>query len=211
MEKDHLVCLLMATYLEAKPFIKGLSLTKLEQKPFPVYKNKNLLLVLSGIGKANAAIASAYACLKFAPSCIVNIGAAGATGKDYALGKALHISKVYEYDRPQFNTKAPHKRVPDVLRGFPYAKIATFDRPILDAAERQEIAKTTDLIDMESASVIQACRKFRIKCYIFKFVSDTPEHAKDNDIVENIKNYRDSFFIFFRDAVLPLLKFAVKI
>ncbi|MFH1075182.1 MAG: hypothetical protein V1752_08855 [Candidatus Firestonebacteria bacterium] len=205
MEKNPLICLVMATLLEAKPFIGGLSLIRLDSKPFPVYRNKNIILVISGIGKTNSAIACAFSCLKFNPSCIVNLGAAGATDTGHALGKPLHIKKALEYDRPQFKSKSPHKHIPDIIEGFSYATIATFDRPVLDPAERHKLAKTADLIDMESASVIQACRKFKTKCYIFKFVSDTSEHTRDNDIVENIKIYRNIFFNFFLESVLPLL------
>jgi len=205
VEKNHLICLLMATHLEAKPFIGGLSLIRLESKPFPIYRNKNHILIVSGIGKANVAMSCAYSCLRFGPFCIVNLGAAGATGNGHTLGEPLHIKKAFERDRPQFKSKSPHKHMPDILKGFSYATITTFDRPVLDPAERQKLSKTTDLVDMESASVIQACKKFKTKCYIFKFVSDTPEHSRDDDIVENIKKYRNAFFIFFRESVLPLL------
>ena len=205
MEKDHITCLIMATLLEAKPFIGGFSLIKTDSKPFPLFRNKKHILIISGIGKANAAMACAYSCLKFGPVCIVNLGAAGATGDGYTLGESLHIKKVYEYDRPQFRTKYPHKHMPDILEDFSYATLATLDRPVTDPAERHKLSKTADLIDMESASVIQACRKFKTKCFIFKFVSDTPEHTRDNDIVENIKKYRNTFFSFFRESVLTKL------
>jgi nucleoside phosphorylase len=195
----------MATHLEAKPFIIGLSLVREESEPFPVYRNKNLMLIVSGIGKANAAMACACVCLKFKPSCIINLGAAGATGLNHAPGKALHVNEAYDYDRPQFKTKAHHKHTPDILGDFPSAKIATLDRAVLDPSERQEISKIADLIDMECASVIQASRKFNTKCYIFKFVSDTPEHTTDDDIIENIRKYRGSFFNFFRESILTKL------
>ncbi|MBU0543931.1 MAG: hypothetical protein KKH97_01145 [Proteobacteria bacterium] len=205
MEKNPLTCLVMATLLEAKPFISGLSLARLDNKPFPVYRNENVILIISGIGKANSAMACAYSCLRFAPFCIVNLGAAGATGTGYSLGEPLHINKSFEYDRPQFRSKSPHQHTPDVLEGFSYAKIATLDRPVLDPAERQKLSKTADLIDMESSSVIQTCRKFNTICYLFKYVSDTPEHTSDNHIVENIKIYRNTFFSFFRESVISLL------
>jgi adenosylhomocysteine nucleosidase len=192
----------MATHLEAKPFIIGLRLVKEESEPFPVYRNKNLMLTVSGIGKANAAMACAYSCFAFKPSCIINLGAAGATGSGHAPGEALHVNEAYDYDRPQFKSKIPYKQSPDILDGFPYAKIATLDRAVLDPSERQEISKTADLIDMESASVIQASRKFNTKCYIFKFVSDTLEHTTDDDIIKNIREHRDSFFNFFLKSIL---------
>jgi nucleoside phosphorylase len=205
VEKNHLISLVIATLLEAKPFIDGLSLTRLESKPFPVYRGNNHILIISGIGKANAAMACTYSCLKFAPSCIVNLGAAGTTGERDALGEPLHVKTAFDYDRPQFKTQSPHKLIPEIFEGFSYAKIATLDRPVTDPAERKKLSKTADLIDMESASVIQACRKFKTPCYVFKFVSDTPEHIRDDDIVENIKKYRNAFFGFFRESVMLLL------
>lgn len=195
----------MATHLEAKPFIVELSMTSLKQKPFPVYRKQNQILIISGIGKANAAMACAYACLKFTPSCIVNLGAAGATGNKHALGEPLHVKTAFDCDRPQFKSKSPHKLIPEILEGFSYAKIATHDRPVLDPVERKKLSKTAHLIDMESASVIQACNKFKTPCYVFKFVSDTPEHTSDDDIVDNIRKYRNDFFSFFRESVLPIL------
>jgi len=206
VEKNPLICLVIATFLEAKPFIGGFLLIKLKSELFPVYRNKNLILVISGIGKANAAIACTYSCLEFNPSFIVNLGAAGATGNGHTLGEPFHIKKVFEYDRPQFRSKSPHKYLPDILEGFSYATIATLDRPVLDPDERQKLVKTADLIDMESASIIQACRKFKTQCYIFKFVSDTPEHTSDDDIIENIRKYRNNLFCFFRDSILPKLQ-----
>ncbi len=205
MAKNPLICLVMATHLEAKPFILELSLTSLGQKLFPVYRKKNHILIISGIGKANAAMACAYACLKFTPFCIVNLGAAGATGNKHALGEPLHVKTAFDCDRPQFKSKSPHKLIPDIFEGFSYAKIATHDRPVLDPVERKNLSKTVDLIDMESASVIQACNKFKIRCYVFKFISDTPEHTKDDDIIQNIREYRNSFFTFFQESVRPLL------
>lgn len=207
MEKNSLDCLVMvmATTLEAKPFIDGLSLIRESEKPFPVYKNHNYTLILSGIGKANAAMACAYSCLTF-PNCrIINLGAAGATGTKHFLGETFHITEAIEFDRPHWKSKTPYIHKPDSLEGFPCAKIATSDHPVIDPEERKKISFLAELVDMESASVIQTCKKFGNLCYFFKFVSDTPEHTNDTDIVDNIKKYRDGFFDFFRQSVMPLL------
>ena len=67
MQKKPVICLVMATLLEAKPFVKGLSLKRISSKPFPVYSGGNITAVISGIGKANAAMATAYACLELGP------------------------------------------------------------------------------------------------------------------------------------------------
>ncbi|MBI4350158.1 MAG: hypothetical protein HY550_01860 [Elusimicrobia bacterium] len=205
MQKEPVTCLILATLLEAKPFIKGLSLVKCSGKPFPVFRGGNLTAVISGIGKANCAMATAYACLELAPRVLVNLGAAGATDKILPLGANLHVYRAIEADRPGLRTKAPHEHIPDVLKGFSLAAIATLDRPTLDCAGRRALAEKARLVDMESAAFIQACRKFGGKCYVFKFVSDTPAHDHGSAIVSNIEKYRDSFFEFFRLSVLPRL------
>ena len=66
------------------------------------------------------------------------------------------------------------------------------------------------LVDMEGASVAQVCRKFHKSCYMFKFVSDTPHHTRDEDIVENIRQYSTPFCEFFIKSVLPVLKSEIK-
>ena len=206
MEKNPLKCIVMATRLESQPFIEGLSLSRQTDELLPVYKNDSFILVISGIGKTNSAVASAYSCLRFNPSCVVNLGAAGATGSaTIPLGMNFHVIKAVEYDRPRFKTKKPYIHKPDFLQGFASARIATLDRPVLDPSERQRISLVADLVDMESASVIQTCKKFKTNCYVFKFVSDTADHVEDKDIVENIKIYRDSFFKFFYDSVASVI------
>jgi len=221
MQKNYpMIGLLMATMLEAKPFVKELSLRKYEQKPFEIYGNEKLLLIISGIGKTNAAAACAYLILKKNPSCICNLGAAGAMGEEHALGNIYHISKVTEPDRPELKSGMPHEHMPDTLLtplvppqgisqispagdvAFPTAILATQDRPMKNPEERKAIAQTAHLADMEGAAVVQTCRRFHTKCCLFKFVSDTPlEHS----IVSNIRLCRDDFCAFFCKSALPAL------
>ena len=195
----------MATMVEAKPFVLGMSLEKWGQQPFSIFRNENIILVISDIGKANAAMAAAYCCQNLNPSCIVNLGAAGASGFTHPLGEIYHIKKVFEHDRPQFKTFKPTVHTPEVIDGFHTATLSTSDRAIIHPDERKQISAHADLVDMEGASVVQACRKFKTKCYLFKFVSDTPEHTQDDDIVKNIRSYRKSFFEFFQNTALPAI------
>ena len=205
MEKDTVTAIVMATMLEAKPFVLGMSLKQGQKKPFPLFHNDNILLIISGIGKANAAMATVYSCYKFNPACICNLGAAGATDFSHPLGEIFHINKIIEYDRPELTTGRPCIHKPDILNGFQTAKLSTSDMAVLDPDERKEISINADLIDMEGASVAQACRKFNTKCFIFKFVSDTPDHARDEDIVGNIRLHRTRFYEFFIRSVMPVL------
>ena len=172
----------MAMMLEAKPFVEGLALKKSATEPFVIFQNGSILLIISGIGKVNAADATVYCCQKFNPACICNLGAAGATDFSYGLGEIFHIKKIFDYDRPEFNSKSPHIHKPHILSRFKTAKLATCDKAVLDPGERKKIAINAGLVDMEGASVAQTCGKFKTRCYLFKFVSDTPKHTTDEDI-----------------------------
>ncbi len=202
MEKDPVTAIVMATMFEAKPFVESIPLEQVGKKPFYLYKKNNTFLILSGIGKANAAMATAYACVKFKPDCIFNLGAAGATDFSCPLGEIFHVIKIFEFDRPEFKSGKPHIHTPSILNGFHTANLATSDKAVLDPDERKMISKSAGLVDMEGASVVQACRIFQTKCYIFKFVSDAPNHTCDSDIVENIRLYRKQFYEFFRHSVV---------
>ncbi|MCP4373200.1 MAG: 5'-methylthioadenosine/S-adenosylhomocysteine nucleosidase [Deltaproteobacteria bacterium] len=197
MEKNPVITIVMATMLEAKPFIESIPLEQVEKKPFSLYKNKNMFLILSGIGKANAAMATAYACRKLKPGRIFNLGAAGATDFTCSLGEIFHVVKIFEFDRPEFKSGKPHIHIPSIINGFKTANLATSDKAILDPEERKKISEIADLVDMEGASVVQACRIFQTECLMFKFVSDVPDHTRDSDIVENIRLYRKKFSEFF--------------
>lgn len=205
MERNPLIAIVMATMIEAKPFVQGMSLTEYEQRPFRLFINDGILLAISDIGKANAAMATAYCCHKFMPACVCNLGAAGAAGYSHALGEIFHIDKVIEYDRSELTTRNPCTHQPHILDGFPFATLSTSDKAILDPEERKELSKNADLIDMEGASVVQACRIFETRCYVFKFVSDTPEHTKDDDVIKNIRLYRTPFYEFFKSSVMPAI------
>ncbi len=203
MPQHSLIALLMATLLEAHPFIAGLSLKAYKKEPFEIYGNGNVVLMISGIGKANAAMSCAYLLLRYGPACVCNIGAAGAAGPSLPLKTVYHISKIIEPDRPVLGSGIPHEHIPDMLEGFPLASLATQDKPAVSSAERGQIALNAQLADMEAASVVQTCRRFGTDCYVFKFVSDTPG---DHCIVKNIRQHRDEFCLFFCESVLPLLQ-----
>ena len=65
---------------EAMDNVKSVSFGK-----FTAYEGemagKRMVLVLSGIGKVNAAVATAWLIHQFAPDCVINTGSAGGLGK----------------------------------------------------------------------------------------------------------------------------------
>jgi len=205
---NPLAGIVMATLLEAEPLLQIFDLQQVEERPFPLYIGGDVVLVISGIGKANAAMATVYCAQKYSPIWLCNIGAAGATDSACPLGSIYHIGRVIEFDRPYLRLDAPRIHAPHVLQGFPMATVATQDKPVIDAGERQKVSLQAELVDMEAAAVVQACRKFEVRCVIFKFVSDTPDHPGSDDIAENIEQYRATFCRFFSSSVMPVLRAA---
>ncbi|MCF8024662.1 MAG: hypothetical protein K9K82_04140 [Desulfobacteraceae bacterium] len=206
MPTNRNISIIIATYTEAKPFVEKIDWQHCVKRPFPVYFGKALTLVISGIGKTNAAMACAWLSSTASAECIVNIGAAGANRDGLPLGSIHHISKAVETDRLHLKTGRPFLHRPDVMDGFSTARLATSDRPVTKAEERRQIAALAELSDMEGAAVIQAARKFQTRCFLFKFVSDTPEHTIGQEIITNIRIYRDALFDFLMPLVLSKLK-----
>jgi len=198
--------LVMATQLEAAPFIGMLSLTRLEEKPFRLYSGKDHLLVLSGIGKSRAAMATALLAQRFNPSILLNLGAAGAFSMNFSVGDIVHIDHVLEPDRPELFSGKERVLIPDILPGFRNAALATQDRAVVDPEERKRFSKMADLADMEGAGFLQACRIMGAgRAYLFKIVTDTPEHDSDSAIVENVRSTAGILSVFYHDRIMPLL------
>jgi adenosylhomocysteine nucleosidase len=194
----------MAAMFEAKPFVNGMRLTEYEATPFLIFKGENILLAISGIGKINAAFATAYCCLKFHPSSIINLGAAGAVTNALQRGDVLHIHRTIEYDRPDFKTGEPCQYEPDIMTGFSTAVLATSDRVVTAHDDRKKVAVYADLADMEGASIVCGCKKFDTPSYLFKFVSDTLDDTDETIILEQIKKNRSPFYNFISSSVIPL-------
>lgn len=193
--------LLFATDIEAESFVNGLSLSSITMKPFYIYNSGNIYLIISGIGKAYAAMAASFLIREYGTDIIFNIGAAGSTTLEIRLGDIFHIDKVVEYDRPPLFKKEIRILKPDIISGFKTGSLATQDKPVIAAGHRLEMSKFADLVDMEGAAVVQACRLFGAKSYLYKYVTDTPED-EETDIVDNIKIFGPEMLDLFKNKIL---------
>jgi nucleoside phosphorylase len=192
--------ILMAAHLEAKPFIESKHFIPIEDKPFPVYKQKTHYLIISGIGKINAGIASAYLMAKFKIDSMYNIGSAGAASENFMLGDILHINSVIDYSKT-LNIKSESLK-PDTLPDYKTESLATCDHPIISAEERAAVGQRASLIDMEGYAFVHACKIFKTKNHIFKIITDTPANITGDEIIMNIRNTRGLLYQFFMDNFL---------
>ena len=186
--------------------MEALGLREVKKGRIALFEGEGILLVISGIGKTNAAVATAYCCTVFRPRWVLNLGAAGAVKITFPMGDIFHITSVIEYDRPLFTGKGPRIHRPYVLPGYREAILATQDRPVIAPGHRAEVAQSADLVDMEGAAVVQAAHRFGTPCVLFKFVSDTPDHPDDADIIDRIGHHSVAFCRFVSESVIPALK-----
>ncbi|HOP65039.1 MAG TPA: hypothetical protein PK358_06405 [Spirochaetota bacterium] len=193
--------IVIATMIEALPFIKGLSLEPTARKPFPVYINNEFTLIVSGIGKVYAALAAGMLIRDSGISALINTGSAGGLREGVKTGDIFHISEVVDYDRPKLRNNEMRIIKPDTFDGFRLASLATLDRPVITAGDRQLVGQYADIIDMEGAGFLQACRAFGADAYLWKIVSDTAEDTSGADIVANIKKLSDTLFQFMKESV----------
>jgi adenosylhomocysteine nucleosidase len=194
--------IIMATKIEADPFIKKLSLSVTGKKPFSVSKNEEIILIISGIGKSNAAAAAAHLITVYRPDRVFNLGAAGSVSGELGIGEIIHARKIIEPDRPRLFSSRPVMHRPDVIKGFHTAVLATQDRPVFSAEERKAVGRYADCADMEGAAVAQVCRAYGCRVYLFKIITDTPE-SRIPDIVPNIMAAREPLAKFFIEKVMP--------
>lgn len=194
--------IVIATMLEAAPFISGLSMVQETHEPFPVYTAGDMALIVSGIGKVNAALAAAHLVREKNVSVLHNPGAAGGLRDGINTGEIYHITEVIDWDRPRLRNSGTRTIYPDKFAGFKEASLATLDRPVITRGERERVGQAADLVDMEGAGFIQACHIYKVKGCLWKIVSDTAEHEQGKDIVANIRVMIGGLFTFMNEKVL---------
>ena len=204
MEHSTITGIVMATKIEAAPFLKGLQLSAIEKKPVPIYGNNDIVLVVSGVGKTNAAIGTTHLINNYRPSRIFNLGAAGAAREAFSIGDILHVDEVIEADRPRLLSAKPVTHKPDILKGFTTATLATRDRPALSRNDRTAAGRFADIVDMEASAVVQACRAFGTRVFVFKIISDTAQNTTI-EIIKNIRDMRNSLFQFYIEKIVPCI------
>lgn len=79
---NKLICLISATEKEGRAVLKTLRRIKDKSLALPVYQGKigktNIIHIISGIGKTNAAHAATLIIEKFSPAAVINFGIGGA-------------------------------------------------------------------------------------------------------------------------------------
>ncbi|ADQ07268.1 purine or other phosphorylase family 1 [Caldicellulosiruptor hydrothermalis 108] len=152
-----MIYLITAFYSEAKALIDHFGLKKLyEPSKFQIFSGDEILLIVSGEGILQAAIATTFALTKFGASdrCIaLNIGICGAKEKKLSKGDVLLCNKI-------INHHSKKTFYPDILitHQMKEASLESFLHPVKKDTFFGEIEG--DIVDMEGAGFFEAASSF---------------------------------------------------
>lgn len=165
-----------------------LVLVALEEE-LPVELPQPYVKVVTGLGKVNAAIATALALDAYFPNVekVINFGTAGSLNQeDYASG--LHrVSCVMQRDMDctpiGFDIgQTPHDKFHRALNlGVEGPSLSTGDNFVTSEPEL-----LTDLVDMEAYAIVKCCMMKNMPVEVYKFVSDNANEHADEDWNANV-------------------------
>ncbi len=175
----NIICALPA---EAKGLIRALNLKKdLQQKNFQVYHDQKLtiFLIISGVGKINAAIATAVLA-QLNPHRLkgfCNIGIAG--GVQTTIGDLFIVSKVTDAA-----TQKNYFPKIQFLKKMPAKNLLSVDKPA-------KVLPENTLVDMEAYGFYQAAVKFTQQefIHILKIVSDNEIQSSENIHIKTVAQW----------------------
>lgn len=201
-----MVFIVTALMLEASPLIEYYNLKKdMNINNYQVYKNEDITLIISGVGKIKAAMAAVYLLSTFKgkkEDILINVGFCGTKSLKYNLGEPIIINKVKDIDTGR-------DYYADVYFGKNIKKGTLCCSSKLMFKE-DYIEDDNVLVDMESAGIMEAGQKFLYahNTVILKIISDflTPKdldkevlkgYIKNNilciaEIIDELKNLNDS-------------------
>ncbi|HHW48064.1 MAG TPA: nucleoside phosphorylase [Clostridiaceae bacterium] len=179
-----MVLLVTALMAEAVPLIEYFKLKKdMGIHAYAVYRNSDIALIVSGVGKIRSAAALAYLCALYhvtEKDILMNIGFCGSGSRKHPLGTLLLINKITDMDTGK-------DYYPDVFcgRDFPKESLRCYSR----AVREDDVSQGTDIFcDMESSGFIETAKKFVYahNIVILKIISDYLEpHYLNQELLKN--------------------------
>nr|WP_311458181.1 5'-methylthioadenosine/adenosylhomocysteine nucleosidase [uncultured Neisseria sp.] len=173
---------------------------------------KRMVLVLSGIGKVNAAVSTSWVIHQFAPDCVINTGSAGGLGKGlkvgdvvigetvahhdvdvtafgYVLGQVPQLPAVFTSDE---NLMRKAEKSAQVFEGAAVTQglIVSGDRFVHSSEGVAEIRShfpEVKAVEMEAAAIAQTCHQLEVPFVIIRAVSDSADEKADISFEEFLK------------------------
>lgn len=169
--------------------------------------NKDVVLVICGIGRVNSAMTATLACERFKPRLVINTGSAGGLAADLKIGSVVFgETLVYgDVDNRSLGYKMGqvcgmpvsygshpgcmdiHAKVVQAQQGDEVVKrgiIASVESFVMEQEEKDRLKKEFPgilAVEMEAASIAQVCHSFNVPLVVVRSISDT---ADDHTVFE---------------------------
>jgi len=147
-----LQCIITALGVESENFISFYRLLRVKEFKFPVYKNDDIVLIETGIGKLNieSRLKSISSLINNFDRCqFINIGIAGGNPEKVNIGDCFIINKINNADDGQ-------TYYPDILvdHKMKEAALVTVKEPVTKGSEEY-----FELVDMEASEIFRVCKE----------------------------------------------------
>jgi len=137
-------------------------------------------VLICGVGKVAAGQAVLHCLSGIAPSlrprALLNLGTAGALRPGLEGVHSVGAVVQHDIDGASIEKLTGRNPAPRIELGDGLT-LATGDRFIQDATERDELARSADLVDMEAYAVVAAGRLLGVRTRVVKHVSDNADAA----------------------------------
>lgn len=170
-----MIGIVTALKCEAGPLIRYFGLNKNPWKrEFPIFRSRDMILIISGTGKIRSAAAIAYLLKQITEpqkGVYLNIGICGAMNRE-RIGELYYIKKVTDAETGRSYFPAIELHPP-----FPEAVLTTVNRPPTQPLPADE---TFTLVDMEAAGFFETASRLLPggQRFCLKIVSDHLENTR---------------------------------
>jgi nucleoside phosphorylase len=168
--------IVFATEAEAAPFLDLGGFKEIAPAHFRLLASSRLphRVVISGMGKVAAALATQWMIAECRPIRLVHAGICGALGDRAAIrpGTIFRISSASEGFPGPGIPSAIRECARDLWPDLPAAALVTVEHPVFDDGLRTELRRFGELIDMEGAVVARVAGLHGLPCSMIKGVTD---------------------------------------
>lgn len=171
-----MIGIVFATEDEAQPFLELGGFSDVASALFRLLASPQVphRVVISGMGKVAAALATQWLIAECRPDRVVHAGICGALGDPATIrpGAVFRVTSACEGfpgpGIPAENRECARDFWPDL----PAAALVTVERPVFDDGLRAELSRFGELVDMEGAVVARVAGFYGLPCSIIKGVTD---------------------------------------
>ena len=167
-----------------------LVVTALENELSPANAPQDVKVVYSGVGKLNAALATAHAIATYRPSLVVNFGTAGRIHEGVA--GLIEVGAVVQHDMMAMPLAArgatPFDETPAKLVAATAGALCATGDSFVTSVDPWLLEAAADVVDMELFAIALACHRAGVPWRAFKFITDDANDASAHEWQKNVTN-----------------------